>query len=914
MEDLDLEELNNWNPMEEHYRDKRANSYREGIGQDLQSRDISDVKSSTGLGGHKPVVLYIINVPLEMDEIALQNIFEQEGKVAAVHIPVPSPEKVAQYRSKIGFVTMENLRGAQAAIEHLNGFMMKGKGLVVKVKQSKEEMLRRKEYCEREEKFLQSIGHGRDNRTDAGVGNGISPSFGESGEGESQREARRLGPSGDAASRSKLSVTVNQDSRRVQEHGGKQALLPSPSQREVASAPSVADSVTGGRGPGQSSTARVRRHYAPSIAGSDVGTDLCASCQRTASMRCRACRKVYYCNANCQEAHWPIHRKACTYDTRVPATPSIPAPDFDEMDVDVTDDYIAENREYLMKEWVSKLGTMSDSSSSSEDRRMNPKLQYKAPSKPNTRPGPGNNQMGQQRSQQRNAYPPPEAVTSLQDKGPRPGPPQQRPAGPQGGGYGPRDRPETGPRDRPETGSRDRPETGPRDRPETGPRDRPEAGPRDRPDTPMRDGQGRQQGRKGAPENTQAARVGPMQGDGPKQFAPQSGPQDRRGNQSTSYPKNGKGNQSRNRPQEGRGNQLRNGPEERNSQFRNGPQGEKTSQLRTGPQQGKWGPGDRGDKSHVQRGDNFRAQQNRGGPEQGGSSPRKADGARGPPFNRKNRPEQLSSQRDGNRGGPRNDRGPGRQQADRGNYREGRDQKFNNSGGAEEDNWDEEEVKSATNSTPSAPSAKPSGGSPSVPSSGSQNSQAVVTVPCMGKPMDVVPLNTAVMVVVSYVESPQRFWVQMTEQLTSFVPFVEQAFAKYTGRDRSATVAEVGQLFVCEFMGELARAKVVSIAGTKVKIFYMDYGNSEEVQMSQLLPVPGELASLPQLSLPCTLMVRPSDGGKWPKDVVTLFQEVFDGSGLCTLTVFKKQPAVCEVALVRRSDGKIVSRHPPIRR
>lgn len=36
--------LDSWNPMELDYRNPRINSYREGIGQDLQNRDLSDME------------------------------------------------------------------------------------------------------------------------------------------------------------------------------------------------------------------------------------------------------------------------------------------------------------------------------------------------------------------------------------------------------------------------------------------------------------------------------------------------------------------------------------------------------------------------------------------------------------------------------------------------------------------------------------------------------------------------------------------------------------------------------------------------------------------------------------------------------------------------------------------------------
>lgn len=37
-------DLDSWNPMELDYRNPRINSYREGIGQDLQHRDLSDLE------------------------------------------------------------------------------------------------------------------------------------------------------------------------------------------------------------------------------------------------------------------------------------------------------------------------------------------------------------------------------------------------------------------------------------------------------------------------------------------------------------------------------------------------------------------------------------------------------------------------------------------------------------------------------------------------------------------------------------------------------------------------------------------------------------------------------------------------------------------------------------------------------
>ena len=41
---------------------------------------------------------------------------------------------------------------------------------------------------------------------------------------------------------------------------------------------------------------------------------ICGTCgARGAQLKC-SCKAVFYCNAECQLAHWEKHQKACTYD------------------------------------------------------------------------------------------------------------------------------------------------------------------------------------------------------------------------------------------------------------------------------------------------------------------------------------------------------------------------------------------------------------------------------------------------------------------------------------------------------------------------------------------------------------------------------------------------------------------------
>ena len=49
----------------------------------------------------------------------------------------------------------------------------------------------------------------------------------------------------------------------------------------------------------------------PAAAKSADCKNLCASCGKQATARCRRCKKAYYCCAACQAKDWPTHKKTC---------------------------------------------------------------------------------------------------------------------------------------------------------------------------------------------------------------------------------------------------------------------------------------------------------------------------------------------------------------------------------------------------------------------------------------------------------------------------------------------------------------------------------------------------------------------------------------------------------------------------
>ena len=112
-------------------------------------------------------------------------------------------------------------------------------------------------------------------------------------------------------------------------------------------------------------------------------------------------------------------------------------------------------------------------------------------------------------------------------------------------------------------------------------------------------------------------------------------------------------------------------------------------------------------------------------------------------------------------------------------------------------------------------------------------------------------------VFVSFVESPQKFWVQLKDKetdLNSLMSEISACFAEdlpSTG-DISNPTAE--QICISCFSedGSFYRAKVQSIQGDSCKVIFVDYGNSEDKSTSELFTLPQVLSTLPLQAIQCS--------------------------------------------------------------
>jgi MYND finger len=46
-------------------------------------------------------------------------------------------------------------------------------------------------------------------------------------------------------------------------------------------------------------------------ANTNDATDVCANCGASVKFKCSRCLRVCYCSKQCQEKHWPLHKKIC---------------------------------------------------------------------------------------------------------------------------------------------------------------------------------------------------------------------------------------------------------------------------------------------------------------------------------------------------------------------------------------------------------------------------------------------------------------------------------------------------------------------------------------------------------------------------------------------------------------------------
>ncbi|XP_074471432.1 tudor domain-containing 6 isoform X3 [Sebastes fasciatus] len=136
------------------------------------------------------------------------------------------------------------------------------------------------------------------------------------------------------------------------------------------------------------------------------------------------------------------------------------------------------------------------------------------------------------------------------------------------------------------------------------------------------------------------------------------------------------------------------------------------------------------------------------------------------------------------------------------------------------------------------------------------------------------PLNSSHVAVVQHVLDPSEFWIQTQNYANELDELMDSIYHLYKESVNKHVVRNPTVGLYCAAKaedGEFYRATVAEVAETQIKVFFVDYGNTEVVDRSNIRTLPDELKKLPCLSLKCTLAgVRPKDG-RWSRSACDFF-------------------------------------------
>ncbi len=113
------------------------------------------------------------------------------------------------------------------------------------------------------------------------------------------------------------------------------------------------------------------------------------------------------------------------------------------------------------------------------------------------------------------------------------------------------------------------------------------------------------------------------------------------------------------------------------------------------------------------------------------------------------------------------------------------------------------------------------------------------------------PVGYKGLVIVKHVQDPLHFHVVLKDKL----PIFKQMETHLPVTSPSPFVPKAGQYCHALFDYKYHRGRVQSISqeGTTCKVYYLDYGNTEDVPIGNLLPLPPDLCTEGALAIPCQI-------------------------------------------------------------
>uniref|UniRef100_A0A7N8XPG8 Tudor domain containing 1 n=1 Tax=Mastacembelus armatus TaxID=205130 RepID=A0A7N8XPG8_9TELE len=179
------------------------------------------------------------------------------------------------------------------------------------------------------------------------------------------------------------------------------------------------------------------------------------------------------------------------------------------------------------------------------------------------------------------------------------------------------------------------------------------------------------------------------------------------------------------------------------------------------------------------------------------------------------------------------------------------------------------------------------------------------------------PLNKTFQPYIAAVTSPSLFYVFVPSQVVQQkLQEVMMQVADYCTNNQASLSTAVlsrpasGAACCAQFSADnnWYRAVVLQVSESEISVIYADYGNTEKVPFSRILPIPMHLLQLPFHIIRCTLSGKEHFPAEWPEEVQQMFQTVLLNGVLATVQSFDGSANVLSLTLpIERGGGHLTT-------
>ena len=138
-------------------------------------------------------------------------------------------------------------------------------------------------------------------------------------------------------------------------------------------------------------------------------------------------------------------------------------------------------------------------------------------------------------------------------------------------------------------------------------------------------------------------------------------------------------------------------------------------------------------------------------------------------------------------------------------------------------------------------------------------------------------LNTSLDCSVTFAANPAEFYCQLNSASEAIDMLMDSMYTFYAEEGKGSVIANptVGSYCAAPFSdGSWYRGKMVHVTPDTASIFYIDYGNTEDVPRADVRTLESQFCALPAQVLRCSLDgVSPLPAGDWSSKCITKFQE-----------------------------------------